>query len=151
MKLTVITPLAIVLEAEDVIHVRAEDASGAFGILECHADMLTALAISVVTWRDRASAEHHVAVRGGMLTVQDGVAVSIVTPEAVAGDDLHRLEAEVLGRFRRTLAEEQAQRVDAQRLYLAAIRQIERLVRPDPSRGPPRLSTGDDSGEDGVP
>jgi F-type H+-transporting ATPase subunit epsilon len=134
VKLTVTTPLAIVIEAGDVAHLRAEDETGAFGILPGHADFLTALAVSVTSWRDERGAEHHIAVRGGMLEVRDGKTIAIATPEAVPGDDLHRLEAEVLARFRRQLAEEQAARTDAQRLYLAAIRQIVRFLRAE--KGP---------------
>jgi len=130
MKLTVTTPLAIAVEVDGVAHLRAEDETGAFGILPGHADFLTALAVSVVTWRDAKGAERHVAVRGGMLEVSRGEAIAIATREAVPGDDLHRLETEVLVRFRRQLAEEQAARADAQRLYLAAIRQIYRYLRP---------------------
>ena len=59
MKLTVTTPLAIVLDVEDVAHLRAEDETGAFGILPAHADFLTALAVSVVTWRDAKGVERH--------------------------------------------------------------------------------------------
>jgi F-type H+-transporting ATPase subunit epsilon len=129
VRLTVSTPLAIVVEASDVVHLRAEDDTGAFGILAGHADFLTALAVSVASWRDDRGAEHHVALRGGMLEVRDGKAIAIATPEAVAGDDLQRLESEVLSRFRRRFADEQAARTDAQRLYLAAIRQIGRFLR----------------------
>lgn len=130
MRVTVTTPLQIVVDADNVAHLRAEDETGAFGILRGHADFLTALAISVVSWRNGAGAEHHVAVHGGMLEVRGGATIAIVTREAVPGDDLHRLEVEVLTRFRRQLAEEQAARTDAQRLYLAAIRQICRFLRP---------------------
>lgn len=133
MRLTVTTPLAIIVDVPDVVHVRAEDETGAFGLLAGHADFLTALATSVVTWRDRQGTEHHVAVHGGMLEVRDGTAVAVATREAVPGDDLEQLETEVLARFRRQLAEEQAARTDAQRLYLAAIRQICRFLRPDGS------------------
>jgi F-type H+-transporting ATPase subunit epsilon len=129
VRLTIATPLAIVIEASDVAHLRAEDDTGAFGILPGHADFLTALAVSVASWRDNRGAEHHVAVRGGMLEVRDGGSIAIATPEAVAGDDLERLESEVLAKFRRQLVEEQAARTDAQRLYLAAIRQIVRFLR----------------------
>ena len=129
MRLTVTTPLAIVVEAGDVVYLCAEDDTGAFGILPGHADFLTALAASVASWRDDRGAEHHVAVRGGMLEVRDGSTIAIATPEAVPGDDLQRLEAEVLARFRRQLFEEQAARADARRLYLAAIRQIARFLR----------------------
>ena len=129
MRLTVTTPLAIIVEASDVVHLRAEDDTGAFGILPGHADFLTALAVSVASWRDDRGAEHYVAVRGGMLEVRDGDTIAIATPEAVAGDDLHRLESEVLAKFRRQLGEEQSARTDAQRLYLAALRQIARFLR----------------------
>jgi F-type H+-transporting ATPase subunit epsilon len=129
VKLTITTPLAIVVEADGVAHLRAEDETGAFGILPGHADFLTALAVSVASWRDDRGAEHHVALRGGMLEVRAGNVIAIASPEAVAGDDLHHLESEVLATFRQRLAEEQAARTDAQGLYLAAIRQIVRFLR----------------------
>ena len=129
MKLTVTTPLAIIVEADGVAHLRAEDETGGFGILPGHADFLTSLTVSVASWRDARGREHHVAVRGGMLEVGGGNAIVIATPEAVASDDLRQLETEVLARFRRQRAEEQAARTDAQRLYLAAIRQIVRFLR----------------------
>jgi F-type H+-transporting ATPase subunit epsilon len=129
MKLVVTTPLAVIVEADGVAHLRAEDETGAFGILPGHADFLTALSVSVMTWRDEHGAEHHAAVRGGMLEVRGGDAIAVATREAVASDDLHRLETEVLASFRRVGSEEQAARTDAQRLYLAAIRQICRFLR----------------------
>jgi F-type H+-transporting ATPase subunit epsilon len=140
MKLTVTTPLAIVTKADNVTHVRAEDDTGAFGILRGHADFLTALAISVVSWRDEGGAEHHIAVRGGMLAVSGGETITVATREAVADDDLHRLETEVLASFLRRSQEEVTARMDAQRLYLAAIRQIYRFLRPDRSGLVPRLA-----------
>src|SRR5215469_2422554 len=128
MRLTVMTPLAIATDCEGVAHVRAEDDTGAFGILPGHADFLTALSVSVVTWRDRESAEHHIAVRGGVLEVREGKLVSIATREAVSGDDLRQLQTEVLARFRRRIEEERQSRTDAQKLYLAALRQIYNLL-----------------------
>lgn len=130
MRLTVTTPLVSVVETSDAQHVRAEDASGAFGILHGHADLLVALAVSVLVWRDSHAQAHYVAVRGGMLAVEGGATVTVATPEAVAMDDLRQLESEVLVRFRRQADEERAARTDAQRLHLAAIRQIIRLLRP---------------------
>jgi F-type H+-transporting ATPase subunit epsilon len=137
MKLTVATPLATVVETDNVVHLRAEDETGAFGILPGHADFLTALAISVASWRDAGGSEHHVAVRGGMLEVRGGDTIAIASPEAVPGDDLHHLESDVLAGFRRRLTEEQAARTDAQRLYLAAIRQIVRFIRNERSPAMP--------------
>lgn len=124
MRLNVSTPLAVVVDADDVAHLRAEDETGAFGIMPGHADFLTVLTISVVTWRDRRGAEHHVAVRGGMFEVRGGDSIVIATKEAIHSDDLRRLETEVLAAFRRTVDEDRAARVDAERLYLAAVRQI---------------------------
>ena len=137
MKLTVTTPLAVVVSVDDVAHLRAEDETGAFGILPRHADFLTVLAVSVVTWRDAAGREHHVAVRGGMLEMQDGERIAIASREAVAGDDLARLENDVLVRFRQQQADEQEARTDAQRLYLAAIRRIRQMLRPGQAAGMP--------------
>jgi len=132
MNLIVSTPLTTVVNATDVRHVRAEDASGAFGILCGHADFLTALSIGVLMWRDAVGKEHYVALQAGMLSVQRGESVAVATPQAVLGDDLHQLESEVLIQFRRQAEEERAARADAQRLQLAAIRQIIRLLRPQP-------------------
>jgi F-type H+-transporting ATPase subunit epsilon len=138
MRLIVTTPLAVVTKADNVVHVRAEDDTGAFGILHGHTDFLSALTISVVTWRDDHGAEHHIAVRGGMLTVSGGDTITIATREAVPDDDLRRLENEVLAGFQRRREEEVMARADAQRLYLAAIRQIYRFMRPNHHDSVPR-------------
>lgn len=139
MKLTVTTPLAITIATDGVAHVRAEDDSGAFGILRGHAEFLTALSVSVVTWRDAAGTNHHVAVRGGMLAVRDGEIITIATREAVADDDLGHLQSEVLASFTRRDEEEHTTRLDAQRLYLAAIRQIYHFLRAQRPGSAPRL------------
>jgi F-type H+-transporting ATPase subunit epsilon len=136
MRLTITTPLATIADAAEVMHVRAEDPSGAFGVLPGHAPFLTALAVSVLTWRDSRGREHHVAVRGGVLSVI-GTAVVVATPEAVAGDDLQRLESQVLAGFRQRLEEERAAHTASQRLHLAAIRQIVRLLRPETRHAAP--------------
>jgi F-type H+-transporting ATPase subunit epsilon len=129
MKLTITTPFSVVVDIDDVAYLRAEDETGAFGMLPGHADFLTALSVSVATWRDGKGALHHVALRGGVLEVKDGNSIAIATREAVPGDDLEKLEGEVLSRFRVRQEQEKAARLDAQRLYLAAIRQITRFAR----------------------
>ena len=134
MKLLVTTPIAICVEADDVAHVRAEDATGAFGILPGHADFITVLAVSVLDWRDAAGRAHHVAVRGGVLTVRDGERVEVATREAVGEDTLAQLGDAVLERFRAEATAEQESRISATRLHLAAIRQIGRYL--DSSRSP---------------
>ena len=137
MKLVVVTPLEILTTVDDVIHVRAEDPSGSFGIKPRHARMVTALVISVVSWRTQQGEELHCAVRGGVLSIESDT-VSIATREAVIDRDLDRLEGEVLARFRRASEESARVRVDEERLRAAAIRNIQRLLRPRSSSGRPR-------------
>lgn len=130
MRLVVTTPVEAVLDLADVASIRAEDASGRFGILDGHADFLTALAVSVVSWRTREGREGHCAVRGGVLTVSGGKRASVATREAVVADDLERLEREVLTRFRRAADEEATARAGSTRLHLAAIKRMLAYLRP---------------------
>jgi F-type H+-transporting ATPase subunit epsilon len=130
MKLVVTTPAAILVSADNVRHVRAEDSTGAFGIQPRHADFLTALAISVLIWRDAAALEHYAAVRGGVLRVRGGNMVEVATREAVLGEDLAQLRDVVLGEMRRNAETERAARLGALGLQQAVIQQIYRYLRP---------------------
>jgi len=145
MRLLVTTPMSVVVEVEDVRHIRAEDETGAFGILPGHADFITVLSISVITWRDENDAEHHAAVRGGVLTVRDGGVVEVATREAVGEDTLRELGDAVLIRFHEEAEAEIESRVSAQRLQLAAIRQLQRYLetgRQTVPQGPPTAAGG---------
>ena len=128
MKLRVTTPLLFAVDVEDVRHLRVEDATGGFGIQRGHASFVTILAVSVATWRDADGREHYVAVRGGVLSGAGDV-VAIATREAVTGDDLVRLERDVVARFRREQQIEQSARGGAARLETAVIRRISEYVR----------------------
>lgn len=134
MKLVVTTPTAIVADLDGIAHLRAEDPSGSFGILPGHADFLTALTISVLGWRRQDGTEGYCAVRGGVLTVEAGDRIAVATAEAVAGDDLDRLEHEVLARFRHTESEEAAARTGAQHLHWTAVRHMLGYLRPERQR-----------------
>jgi len=129
VKLVVVTPLEIATVVDDVVDVRAEDPSGRFEIKPRHAPLVTALSISVVTWRRASGEEVHCAVRGGVFSVEKD-AVSIATREAVIDRDLDRLEHEVLARFRRAAEDSTRARVDEERLRAVAIRNIQRLLHP---------------------
>ena len=140
MKLLVTTPMSVIVDAENVRHVRADDETGAFGILPGHADFITVLTVSVITWRNHMDEEHHVAVRGGVLAVRDGNLVEVATREAAGEDTLRRLGGAVLERFREEARAEKASRVSATRLHLAAIRQLQRYLesgRQTIPQGPP--------------
>ena len=124
MRLRIVTPLAVVVDTDGVDALRADDASGSFGIMSGHADFLTSLAIGVVTWRGGGETPRYCAVRRGVLSVTGGREIAIATREAVLGDDLATLDETVLARFHADLETERAERADSIRLQLNAIRQI---------------------------
>lgn len=134
MRLVITTPTALAVDEAEVESVRAADETGSFGVLRGHADFLTALGETVVTWRTAGGATRHCAVRGGVFTVTGGARVSIATPEAVRGDDLQHLQREVVRAFRRAAAEEASARTEADRLHLGAIRRILEYLRPAGAR-----------------
>jgi len=137
MKLIITTPTAIAVNTDEVGYIRAEDSTGAFGILPGHADFLTALAISVLTWRDSAGREHWAAVRGGALRARGGKSVEVATREAILSDDLHNLGAVVLERMKNNAETERAARLGALNLQRAAIQQLYRYLRPgEPHQDP---------------
>jgi F-type H+-transporting ATPase subunit epsilon len=129
MRLLIATPTAIIADHDDVISLVAEDDSGSFGVLSGHADFVTALAPSVVSWRRGDERQGHCAVRRGILTVERGAQISIATREAVLSDDLERLEGEVLARFEMRVEEERVARAEAIALRLKAIRRIIQYLR----------------------
>ncbi len=131
MRLLITTPTSVVVDAENVVAVRAEDESGSFGILKGHADLLTALTISIVRWRESDGREHYCAVRHGVLSVTNGNEVAVATREAISGDDLDQLEEVVLAEFRQAREAERTARTESLKLQMNAIRQIVRYLRPD--------------------
>ncbi len=151
MRLTVSTPTAIIEEVDDVRHVRAEDATGAFGILPGHADLVTVLPVSVVSWRGEDGREGFVLVRQGVLTVRDGERVEIAARGGYRDAELKRLGRTVFDELRRSEDVEDVVRTSDRRLHLATIRQIAKVLRS--KRGaestPPRLSGRGEPSEPG--
>ncbi len=133
MRLLITTPTALVIDDRDVVAVRAEDESGSFGILKGHADFLTALTVSVVSWQHEGDHQRFCAVSRGVLSVTNGNEVAIATREAVLGDDLDHLERVVLAQFRETVEAERSARTEGLKLQMKAIRQMLRYLRPERS------------------
>lgn len=131
MRLLITDPTAVVVDCDDIESLRAEDESGGFGILTGHADLLTVLTVSVVSWRHVDGRQGFCAVRRGVLSVQDGREIAIATREAQRGDDAAALEASVLARFRADAEAERAGRVAAMRLQTQAVRRIVEALRGD--------------------
>ncbi|WP_158773916.1 F0F1 ATP synthase subunit epsilon [Cobetia sp. L2A1] len=132
MRLTIVTPLLMVVD-EEIDSLRAEDASGSFGILSGHTAFLTALVISVVSWR-KAETHQFCAVRGGVLSVIDGN-IAIATREAVIGQNLATLDDEVLARFRADSDVERTEHTESVRLQLNALRHMISRLQPRANSG----------------
>lgn len=135
LHLTVTTPMAVLVDEPNAGSVRAEDASGCFGILPGHTDFLTALPASVLRWRGPDGGMHFCALRAGLMTVSGGDRVAVACREGILGDDLAALESEV-----ETLRAEEADadrraRVEQMRLHASAVRQLVRYLRPDMAGG----------------
>ena len=95
LQLTVTTPLAVAVDVANAVSIRAEDATGCFGIQPGHADFLTVLTPSVLRWRAGDGPWRFCALRGGVLRVSGGTKVAVACREAMPGDDLSTLEARV--------------------------------------------------------
>lgn len=131
MRLLITDPTSIAADHADITSLRAEDESGGFGILTGHADLLTVLPVSVVSWRHADGRAGYCAIRRGVLTVQHGCQIAIATREAQVGDDLETLETSVLAKFRAEAEAERTGRVAATRLHTEAIRRIITALRPE--------------------
>ena len=134
MRLTIATPDALLLQQDGIVALRAEDESGAFGIMAGHVPFLTALTASVVSWRDESGREAHCAVRGGLLTVRGGQDIAIATRQAFLGDDIMKLEDTLRAGMAAAEERERTERVAAAQMQAAAIRRIIGLLRPGAAR-----------------
>jgi F-type H+-transporting ATPase subunit epsilon len=131
LHLTITTPAVVLVDSNDVASVRAEDASGSFGILPSHADLLTMLEPSVVRWRTVAGHAGFCAVKGGVLTVSQGRRVAIACREGIVDDSLETLEKRVrVVRAEQVEADRRA-RVAQVQVHMRAVRQLVRYLRPD--------------------
>ena len=142
MKLTVTTPERVVVEADDVAALRAEDASGWFGLRPGHADLLAVLVPSVISWRGGDDVEHYVAVRGGVLTVAGGQRIEVATAQAVAGDDYDILDAALANAVEAAREEGAHARTEAIGLEASAVRALEAYLQAASGARPPVAGGG---------
>lgn len=125
MKLTITSPFGIIVDQEEILSLQAEDATGSFGILPLHADFMTVLGISVLSWQDVQEKTFYCAVNNGIFVVSGGVNVSIATREAVVGEDLADLKQRVLGEFSIARELESKTRLTQERFQAETIRRIQ--------------------------
>jgi F-type H+-transporting ATPase subunit epsilon len=128
VKLRIVTPMQKVVEVNDVAAIRAEDETGAFGLLPGHEDFLTVLSVSVISWKAENGDEGHAAVRGGVMQVRGGDTVDVATRDAISGVSLSVLRSDVLERFRREAKLEELSKTASAKLNLAVIRQLQKYL-----------------------
>jgi len=133
LHLIIATPARVLFDSTEVVALRAEDATGSFGILPGHAAFLTVLAPSVLRWHAADGIEQFCAVKEGVLRVSGGHEISIACREGVmgtSGTSLEVLEAQVNAARAAQLDAVRRARVDETRLHAQAVRQLLRYLRP---------------------
>lgn len=129
MRLLVSTPMSIAVDEDGVQHIRAEDESGAFGVLRGHTDFLTVLTPSVLSWRREDGSQGHAAVGGGIFTVRDhGRHVEIATRQVVVAERLEDLAGAVKEQFRTSTELEKSARVSSSQLQIRILRKIQEYL-----------------------
>jgi F-type H+-transporting ATPase subunit epsilon len=116
---------AVLVDAQGVRSVRAEDATGGFGLWPGHEDLLAVLSVGLLSWRDAQDAWHWCALRGGVLTLQRGVELQIASREAVLGDDPEQLEGTVLELLRQRQQTEDDARRESHQIEVQLLRQLQ--------------------------
>ena len=124
LKLTVTTPLQIILQEDAVVSIRAEDASGDFGILPGHTDFLTVIDAGVMRWRVAEGPFRYCALRGGIFSVSGGHVVRVACREAIVSDDLASLRPGVAEARKEALDESRRARAQGVKLYAQAVRRL---------------------------
>jgi F-type H+-transporting ATPase subunit epsilon len=130
LHMTIATPASVLVDADDVRSLRAEDESGAFGVLPGHADLLTVLPPSVVRWTRNDGTTRYCALSGGVLTISEGKRVAIACRSGTVSDDLAKLEADVATQRAAELDADRRAKVEQLRLHARALRQLMRYLQP---------------------
>jgi F-type H+-transporting ATPase subunit epsilon len=133
LHLTIATPARVLFDSAEVVALRAEDATGSFGILPGHAAFLTVLTPSVLRWHAADGVRRFCAVKEGVLRVSGGRDVAIACREGVmgtSGTSLEVLEAQVEAARAAQIDAVRRARVDETRLHAQAVRQLLRYLRP---------------------
>jgi F-type H+-transporting ATPase subunit epsilon len=132
LHLVLATPQQVVLDLDDVDSVRGEDASGSFGILPGHADLVTVLVPTVLRWQRAGGEKGFCALRGGVLRMSDGKELHVACRGAVRGDDLDTLETTVRAARADQADADRRARVEQMQLHARAVRTLLRYLRPGP-------------------
>ncbi|GEO86126.1 MULTISPECIES: F0F1 ATP synthase subunit epsilon [Alphaproteobacteria] len=130
LSLSITTPFEVLADEVDIQSLRAEDASGSFGILPGHAEFLTVLPVSVVRWKNSEGEMRYCALRGGVLTVSDGSHVAIACRHGILGTQLSTLAADVAAFQEEEKDAERRATTEQTRMHARAVRQLMSYLNP---------------------
>lgn len=122
MKLRVVTPSEVVLD-ETVEKVVVQAPNGSFGMLPRHIDFVSALVPGILLYQLADGAERFLGINAGTL-VKCGDTVFIATRNAMAGDRLETLQAQVEQVFLQLDEQERVARTALARLEAGVIRRF---------------------------
>ena len=129
LHLIIATPAKVLADVEDIRSLRAEDDSGAFGVLPGHADLLTVLPPSVVRWTAQDGSVRYCAVGGGVLRIAGGKLVAVACRRGAVANDLSALQAEIDALRSAELEADRRARVAQTMLHARALRRFMRYLR----------------------
>ena len=128
LQLLISTPQQVLVDAADLRSLRAEDASGSFGLLPGHVDFLTVLVPTVVRWQHADGRAGFCAVGGGVLCLQGG-RIELACRDGVLGEDLPQLQERVIAAREQQRDLARRARVEHLQLHTRAVRQLVRYLR----------------------
>jgi F-type H+-transporting ATPase subunit epsilon len=123
LHLVISTPDAILADRK-IRALRAQTHDGAFGIWPGHTDLVATLPPSVLHLENEDGHKTYCALRNGVLLVSKGAQIDIACREALLGDNLPKLEAQVLAMRTQNLDARRRAQVEQTRLHAKAIRQM---------------------------
>jgi F-type H+-transporting ATPase subunit epsilon len=121
----------LLVQAEDVCRIDAEDISGHFALAPGHADFIALLVPSIVKWICQSGAVQYAAVADAVLYAEAGQ-VQIFAREAAIGDHPAALLGQVQTTRRRRILDAQSAQRSAAALDEAARRHISAMSRAQP-------------------
>lgn len=132
MKLKIVTPERVVLEADDVEAVYAQTVDGEIGILPKHVPLVTPLAVTVLRYV-RQGRKQVAAVMGGILRT-NGDEVSVLSDTAELSEEIDVARARQAQERAEARIRQQAADIDLNRAKAALSRSIVRIKAGETSR-----------------
>lgn len=122
LHLTIVTPTELLVDRLPVEIVRAEDATGSFGVMAGHANLLTVAQKGIIRWRTLDDRRGYCAVNRALIAVTGGSDFRVSAREGLIGDNLEALAPAIAAMREDSIERAKLERVAATRLHAQAVR-----------------------------